>query len=224
MRADLHTHALSSSRDSRMTVAVLAEAASAAGLEAIAITDHLPGTDFAAAERECSERGITLIPGREVGCALGHVLVFSTDRGWLAALPPVVELPLVGDRNGPVAFVWAHPAGWRVGGAMAPPEPSRGASFMHGIEMLNGERLWQDRGVEIARSLCDELGLAACGGSDAHDAGSVGRCLTEAPEASDALSFIEALMAGAVRPVLSKRWAAANNIDYQRADLIGSLE
>jgi hypothetical protein len=221
MRADIHTHAVPASGDSRMDIAQLAAAAQ--GIDAIALTDHLPGTDFEAAAAALASVGTILIPGREISCALGHVLVLATDAAWLCTLPPHVALPLPGGRRGEAALVWAHPGGWRTGGAMAPPDPARGAEHVHGVEVLNGERLWQDGGVAIARRLAADLGVPECGGSDAHDAAGVGRCLTEAPGAHDALSFIEALVAGAVRPVLSTRWAAVNDVTYVRDDLIGSL-
>lgn len=202
-----------------MSLTQLARAAASVGVSSIALTDHSPGTDFALAERVLAESGVGLVPGREISCALGHVLVLATDRDWLASLPERSPLPLPDSRHGPAALVWAHPAGWRVGGAMAQPDPSKGAEHVHGIEVLNGERLWQTDGVAIAERLRAELGLAACGGSDAHDAAAVGRCLTEARGATDALSFIEALVAGEVRPSLSKRWGNASQTTYTREDL-----
>lgn len=205
-----------------MTIEALAKAAQRHGTEAVALTDHGRGADFDAAELVLRAHGVALVPGREVSCALGHVLVLGTDRTWLSALPPRIDLPPTGSR-GPVALVWAHPAGWRVGGAMIPPDPTRGAEHLHGLEVLNGERLYQADGVEHARTLAAGLGLPECGGSDAHDPASVGRCLTEARAAADALSFIEALVAGEVRPVLSERWGATNQTVYSRADLVGFL-
>jgi hypothetical protein len=219
MLVDLHSHARPSSRDSRMSYDDLAASAAGTGVGAIALTDHGPGADFDEAERAFARHGVALVPGREIACALGHVLVLATDRAWLASLPELSQLPLPDSRRGPAALVWAHPAGWRVGGAMVPPNPSRGADHLHGVEVLNGERLWQTDGVRIAGALAAELGLAPCGGSDAHQAGAVGRCLTEARGATDALSFIEALIAGDVRPILSKRWGDANETTYTREDL-----
>jgi len=202
-----------------MSVRELATAAAAVGCDGAALTDHAPGTDFAAAEVTFAEHGVALVPGREVSCDLGHVLVFDTDREWLAALPPRIDDLMVLREHG-AALVWAHPAGWRVGGAMVPPDPSRGAGALHGVEVLNGERLHQDGGVRVAAELAQRFGLASCGGSDAHAPGAVGRCLTEAPGAADPLSFIASLVAGRVRPVLSRRWGDANGAEYRRADLL----
>ena len=222
MRADLHAHARPASGDSRAGVEDLADAARALGLEAVALTDHGP-CDLNAAQRTFAERSVTLIGGREVSCDLGHVVVLATDLEWLAALPPRCELPLPDSRRGPAALIWAHPAGWRYGGALIPPDPDRGAKHLHAVEVLNGERLHQPDGVSLAKELADRLSLPGCGGSDAHDAPALGRCLTEVDGVSDAASFIEGLAAGRARPVLSERWARARGYDYRRSDLVPYL-
>lgn len=219
MRADLHSHALPASGDSRAGVDELADAAAALGLEAVALTDH-GAADLEAAQRTFAERGVSLISGREVSCDLGHVVVLATDLDWLAALPPRCPLPLPDSRRGPAALIWAHPAGWRYGGALIPPDPDRGAAHLHAVEVLNGERLHQPDGVERAQRLADELELPGCGGSDAHDAPALGRCLTDVDDAGDPASFIEGLIAGRCRPVLSERWALARGYDYRRPDLV----
>jgi predicted metal-dependent phosphoesterase TrpH len=222
MRADLHAHARPASGDSRAGVDELADAAASLGLEAVALTDHGPG-DLDAADDVFAARGVTMIPGREVSCDIGHVVVLATDREWLRSLPPRCTLPLPDSRRGPAALVWAHPAGWRYGGALIPPDPARGAEHLHAVEVLNGERLYQPDGVSLARDLAERLGLPGCGGSDAHDAAALGRCLTEVPGASDPVSFIEGLAAGGGRPVLSERWAAARGYHYRRPDLVPYL-
>lgn len=218
MLADLHTHARPASGDARAELAELAREAEALGLEAIALTDHGAG-DLLAARDELSRRGVAMIAGREVSCDLGHVLVLATDLEWLSALPPRCPLPLPDSRNGPCALVWAHPAGWRLGGALIPPDPSRGGEHLHGVEVLNGERLHQPDGVRLAEELAAALGLPGCGGSDAHDTGALGRCLTEVPGAADPASFVEGLAAGDARAVLSRRWAEVRGYDYVRSDL-----
>jgi hypothetical protein len=218
MLADLHAHARPGSGDARMEMAELAAEAEALGLEAVAVTDH-GVADLAVAREALAARGVTLVPGREVSCDLGHVLVLATDLDWLASLPPRCPLPLPNSRIGPVALVWAHPAGWRLGGALIPPDPRRGAQHLHGVEVLNGERLHQTDGVRLAEQLADSLGLPACGGSDAHDVRALGRCLTEVAGATDVAGFIEGIAAGSAAPVLSARWAQARGYDYVRSDL-----
>lgn len=219
MLADLHAHASPASGDARMAIAELAAAAGALSLDAVALTDHGTGADYALARALLGSRGVVLIPGREVSTPLGHVLVLCTDEAWLAALPPSCPLPLPDSRRRPAALVWAHPAGWRSGGFMVQPDPSRGAEHLHGVEVLNGERLWQADGVTLAAALAADLGLPGCGGSDAHDAGGLGRCLTDIPGAASAEDVIEGIVAAAARPVLGAAWASANGAVYERADL-----
>ena len=222
MLADLHAHALPASSDARGDVEALAAAAEALGLEAIALTDHGPA-DLSEAQRVLAARGVRLIPGREVTCDLGHVLVLATDLEWLGGLPARCPLPLPDSRRGPAALVWARPAGWRTGGTLVPPDPSRGPEHLHGVEVLNGERLHVEEGVRIAGDLASKLDLPECGGSDAHDPAALGPCLTDVEAATDATSFIEGLAAGRARPVLSRRWADARGYDYSRSDLVPYL-
>jgi hypothetical protein len=222
MLADLHTHARPASSDARADVEALADEAASLGLEALALTDH-GVADLAAARDALSARGVTMIPGREVTTDLGHVLVLATDLDWLAGLPPRCPLPLPDSRRGPCALIWAHPAGWRTGGALIPPDPSRGAEHLHGVEVLNGERLHVEEGVRIAAELAASLGLPACGGSDAHDVAALGRCLTAVQGATDPGSFIEGVAARDAEAILSRRWAQARGYDYRRSDLVPYL-
>jgi len=222
MFADLHSHALPGSGDARSSVDELADAAAALELEAVALTDHGPA-DLEASRIAFASRGVTLIGGREFVCDLGHVVVLATDLDWLARLPLRCSLPLPDSRRGPAALIWAHPAGWRSGGALIAPEPNRAAGHLHAVEVLNGERLHQTGGVSLAERLARELGLPGCGGSDAHDAAALGRCLTEVADAGDAASFIEGVAEGRARPVLSERWAMARGYDYRRGDLVPYL-
>lgn len=219
MLADLHTHAAPASRDARDDIASIAAAVAGFGVDAIALTDHGPGCDYDAARAALAAHGIALIPGRELNTPIGHVLVLSTDTDWLGSLSERSALPVEKGARGPVALVWAHPAGWRVAGATIAPDPSRGAEHVHAVEVLNGERLWHLDAVATAERLCRELGAGATGGSDAHRAGAAGRCLTVAGDARDPAEFIEAVRAGATRPMLGRGWASANDHTYERHDL-----
>jgi hypothetical protein len=102
---------------------------------------------------------------------------------------------------------------------MVSPDPARGATHLHAVEVLNGERLWQAGGVTLAAELAARLGLPGCGGGDAHDPVAVGRCLTEIPGATSAEDVIEGIVAAAARPVLGAAWASANGAAYERPDL-----
>lgn len=219
MLIDLHTHALPASRDARDDIAAIAHAVAPLGVDAVALTDHGPGCDYAAAAAAVAAHGLTLIPGRELNTPLGHVLVLATDIDWLAALPERSALPVPAGARGAVALVWAHPAGWRVAGSMIAPDPGRGAEHVHAVEILNGERLWQLDAVRIAEGLARDLGAGTTGGSDAHRAEAAGRCLTLADGARDATEAIEAIRAKTTRPIMGSGWARAHSHVYERPDL-----
>ena len=66
-RVDLHLHT-AASPDGRSSLEGIAKAAKAAGLDAIAVTDH----DLCTPVPEVLE-GVVLIPGCEVSTAAGHI-------------------------------------------------------------------------------------------------------------------------------------------------------
>ena len=73
-RADLHVHT-SASPDGRSSLEAVARAARAAGLDAVAITDHDLCTPVPA-----SLEGVLLIPGCEVSTRAGHITGLFLDR------------------------------------------------------------------------------------------------------------------------------------------------
>ncbi|GAC1410780.1 MAG: hypothetical protein NVSMB57_04870 [Actinomycetota bacterium] len=225
MLIDLHNHALPCSTDSSVDVARIAFEAAELGVGGIALTDHSGGGDFDLARAVIEERGLIFVPGREIVCALGHALVFTTDTTYLRDLPPRCELPLPRGARGDLAVVWAHPAGWRVAGAMIEPNVDLPeARFVHGVEVLNAARLWQNGGVEFAAGVAARLQAGQTGGSDAHAMGATGRCLTRVAGARDAADVVEALRSGATSAVLGSRWAAKHMHAYERPDLVPYLE
>ena len=88
MRADLHSH--SNASDGTASPAEVVRAASAAGLDVIALTDHdtVAGHEQA---RRALPTGLTLVPGMELSCRLdGHSVhllayLFDPDHAGLAA-------------------------------------------------------------------------------------------------------------------------------------------
>ncbi|WP_299440823.1 PHP domain-containing protein [uncultured Phycicoccus sp.] len=67
---DLHTH--SSASDGTQPPAALVAAAVAAGLDALALTDHDTTRGWDEAARAARRTGMTLVPGIEVSCARDH--------------------------------------------------------------------------------------------------------------------------------------------------------
>lgn len=79
---DLHSHTTAS--DGQHTAAELMELAKAAGVTALAVTDHDTVAGLMDAEREASARGIRLVPGIEISAVLHnreiHILGHFVDR------------------------------------------------------------------------------------------------------------------------------------------------
>ena len=80
MKVDLQIHTVASS-DSTLTVPALFEGAAAAGLAAVAITDHDTVIAIAEGTQAAAESGVSLVPGVEVSTSfrryMAHALVYS---------------------------------------------------------------------------------------------------------------------------------------------------
>ena len=80
MKVDLQIHTVASS-DSTLTVPALFEDAAAAGLAAVAITDHDTVNAIAEGTQAAAESGVSLVPGVEVSTSfrryMTHALVYS---------------------------------------------------------------------------------------------------------------------------------------------------
>ncbi len=96
MRIDLHTH--SSRSDGTDTPADLVRAASAAGLDVVALTDHDTAVGWGEAQQVADAVGVELVPGIEVSCKHRgsgvHLLAYwpdPTHPGLVRLLDAVVE-------------------------------------------------------------------------------------------------------------------------------------
>ena len=133
MGVDLHTHSTAS--DGTVEPAELAREAKAAGLLALALTDHDTTAGVDECGEVCSDLGVTFVPGIEVSCERGR------ERGTLHILGYFVD----GDDAGMVAMCEKQ------GKARADRVPL----------MLDGLR---DAGVEIDEAdVTNEAGEAAVG-------------------------------------------------------------
>jgi predicted metal-dependent phosphoesterase TrpH len=73
VRIDLHAHSVAS--DGTDTPTGLVEAAVAAGLDVVALTDHDTVAGWAEAARAARDRGVVLVPGVEISCRAGGISV-----------------------------------------------------------------------------------------------------------------------------------------------------
>ena len=192
MKVDLHVHTANSDDAYGEPEEILA-AASAAGLDGFAVTEH--------AHYEKSELFLDLAPrfnlvvfvGAEVATRSGHLLVFSEEihrwnrfSGDFNDAQEVIDA--VNDAGG--AVVAAHP--YRMGMGCGGAAKLRGLTA---VETCNGANRIHEN--HLAADLAQKLGLPATGGSDAHFADEIGRCYTlfTAP-VSSVPELIGALKAG----------------------------
>lgn len=197
-KADLHVHT-DASGDGRSTLEEQAAAARAAGLDAIAVTDHDRCTPV-------PERlgGVLLIPGCEISTALGHItglfLRRPVDIGALERPRPAQAAVRAIHEAGGLA-VLAHPYEHRS------PDGSEASAGLDGIETANARADMKDpQANEKAGALAASLGLAAVGGSDGHHRSEVGYAYTELEADELSLEALRAaLAAGRSRAVLRRR-------------------
>lgn len=193
-RADLHVHT-DASPDGRASLEETVMAAKAAGLDAVAITDHDLCTEVPA-----ELGGVLLIPGCEVSTRAGHITGLFLKRPLQLEKLPEPEQAVREIRAAGGLAVLAHP--YQRPGA----EPEKFRFPLDGMEAANARACFKVRDANTrAARLARERGLACVGGSDAHDAAEVGNAYTvlEAAELSlDALR--EALAAGRSTAVLRR--------------------
>jgi len=194
-RADLHVHT-DASPDGRSPLEELAQAARAAGLDAIAIADHDQCTRVPAAVN-----GVLLIPACEVSTRAGHItglfLQAPLDLERLGRLPAPEDAVSAIRKAGGLA-VLAHPF-------HRPDTPEARFAFdLDGVEAANARACFKAPDAnERAAAFASRRGLPQVGGSDAHDAREVGNAYTELAAADLTLDALRtALAQGQSRAVL----------------------
>jgi predicted metal-dependent phosphoesterase TrpH len=208
MLIDLHCHSAERSEDASSSLAELAAAARAAGLDGVCVTDHDGFWPREALEEIGRAAGILLIPGCEVNTDSGHALVFGPDEYRFGFHHPERLAAAVEAAGG--ALVAAHP--YR---RVLPPDASPGdetfgvaldralesplLKHAAAIETLNGRGAARENA--FALELASRARLPCVGSSDAHDASGVGSVATSFERPVGSLKELVAeLRAGRVRP------------------------
>lgn len=176
MIVDPHTHTAFSSPCSRMDPEELVSAALSLGLGAVAVTEHsrIGGADVTCALAE--PRGLICFRGVEVYTPEGDMLVYGVYEDidpWESARALIEWVHAKGG-----IVVAAHPFRGRFGfgGRLSGETPEDILAACDGIETHNGADSPEAR--ESALAAAQRLCLPGLGGSDAHIAEDVGRCVT----------------------------------------------
>lgn len=196
-RIDLHVHT-DASLDGLSSLAELAAAAKAAGLDAIAVADHNLCTPVPEALD-----GVLLIPACEVSTQAGHILGLFLDEPLdldalrRDGLPSGAEAVAEIRRRGGIA-VLAHP--YEKPGAA----PENFDFRPDGVETVNARACFKVKDAnQKAAALGSAWGLPATGGSDAHSGHEVGNAYTEVECGALTLPALKAAVAaGHCRAVL----------------------
>ncbi len=215
MLIDLHTHTQPLSHDSLLTPDDLLEAAKAARLDAVCLTEHDFTWDPQAVHDLARRHSFRIIPAIEVNTEDGHFLAFGVDR-YVYGMHRIAELArLVEDAGG--ALVAAHPYRRQLPFHLRQDGPSTGSGqawsqaleralanpayrHVHAMETLNGRG--SERENTFARELCDRLGLPAVAASDAHQREDIGPCATRFErDVTGVPGLVRELRAGRFQPV-----------------------
>jgi hypothetical protein len=181
MLIDLHVHTTAYSACSEMSPDQMMIAAKDIGLDGVCLTEHDKIWDTGSVEALAQKYGLVVLRGMEVTTTGGDILVFGLEDAPEGMWTPE-ELKSKVDQAGGVAIA-AHPfRGFLLFGFTSMSadmdEAAKNPTFsqVHGMEICNGNVT--DDENEYARKVSEKLGLLQVGGSDAHTASKIGKCVT----------------------------------------------
>ena len=198
MIVDLHIHTNRSSYCSSLSPQEMFERAGELGLDAVAVTEHSTHRGAQIAYEMGEELGFTVFRGVEVYTTSGDMLVFGVGSEVMPDMDFYELLEIVRNEGGLMAA--AHPTRgyWGHHRKYKGYPPRDVLERVDAIETLNGGCSRQAN-LQAIR-LAEEMGLPQVGGSDAHIASQVGRCVTVFEDViRDELELIEALREGNCR-------------------------
>jgi predicted metal-dependent phosphoesterase TrpH len=190
LTCDLHVHT-NYSKDGESSVEEILKQAEAAGLDAIAITDH-DSVDGAKKALTCIT-SVLVIPGIEVSTKQGHLLILGVTELVPAGLDVIVTVEIA-RRMGALAIL-PHPYHvWRHGVAR---RKKAGMDVVDAVEVFNSRYIVGSANMKAAR-IAKRLGKPCVGGSDAHNARFVGFGKTYVEADKNVPAILDAIRAGKV--------------------------
>ena len=185
MIMDIHCHTRYGSSCSYMSPEEMLRQAVQVGLDGLCITEHDIPWDRDAIKKLSDRFGILVVGGIEVSTEYGEVLVFGIHNP-VFDVKDIHELRRRVDRSGGI-MVAAHP--FRGAHGFVKWDPVKGLiikleealqlpifEVVDAVEVFNGMAPeWE---LDLCSTVCDSLKIRGTAGSDAHNTGQVGDCVT----------------------------------------------
>jgi predicted metal-dependent phosphoesterase TrpH len=208
LRVDLHNHTFHSA-DGTMAPSALLEAARAAGVAYLAVTDHdtIRGGVEALALAEADPTLPRVIPGVEVRTEVGEIIGLYVVEEIPRGLPLEEAVARIRAQGGLVYL--PHPFDVFRRGTISRTERDRAAQLADIIEVVNGRALGP-RAERKSDRLARDLGKSRGAGSDAHHAGEVGRAAVSVAEGPTRETLVELVGAGTLVHRLDRKQYTLN--------------
>jgi predicted metal-dependent phosphoesterase TrpH len=185
---DMHVHTTFGSTDSSLTTDELVEVSRTAAIGGFVVTEHGQQWQPHQVRRVADASGLFACGAAEWACEYGHVLVLGVDPMTRYAGPIETMRTIVQSQGG--FMIFAHPfryfpgpmsllfGRWKNAERRTPSELAEhpAFAFIDEIEVLNNG--CTDHENDLALAVAHALGMQGTGGSDAHSAAEVGRCVT----------------------------------------------
>jgi len=197
LHIDMHMHT-EHSRDSRTTLATFAQAAIAAGLDIVCVTDH-DTIDGALRLREMST-SLRVIVGEEINSRDGEIIGLFLERAVPPGLSAEETIARIHEQSG-LVYV-PHPFSRNRLRHLRRNALERVVPLIDAIEVFNAREAF---GADNRRSLAFAAAHSLPGGagSDAHRPNEIGRAYVEVPPFTTQAEFLGALRAGTPTGTLS---------------------
>lgn len=202
LKVDFHCHTVFS-KDSLTQPARLVQAARAAGLDRVVVTDHNE-VEGALRARELAPE--LVIVGEEVMTTEGELLAAFVDKRVPAGLQPEEAIRLLREQGAFISV--SHPFDGARHGAWQLHALRRIAPLVDAVEIFNA-RCAGALPNRLAAEFAQDVHLPGTAGSDGHAAFELGRGAVILPAFDSADGLRAALAAGRVEGVLSPYWVHA---------------
>lgn len=199
LKADFHVHT-DHSKDSRTSPKEVVKRAIDLGLDVIAVTDHNTVKGSLEAEKYAKGKPLLVIPGQEVHCKEGEIIVLSI-RETLPNKMPARELMKMAHKKGGFVIV-PHPFDLlRKGAGKSLPEF---LDLIDAIEVFNARTIF-DSFNRKALSFAHDHNIPATVGSDSHFPEEMGKAIVVVHAEPNEKDIYNALRSGKTELVMSKQ-------------------